>query len=167
MHFGLTDRDGRPKPQLARARAVRAARPGAGGAGWEPIRGDAALLVPEHFERELPFTAPAYRRDIRAALLQGYVAAREADLPIALVRERDGIPGTARLVARAVGEAAHRRRARAAAELAQGGATVYLSYFAGSTAEPARAVAHRARRTVRRRHRLRYGLVDPIEDDES
>ena len=52
--------------------------------GWEPVKGDAAIVVPEHFERVLPFTSPAYRQDIRDNLLQSYVAAREADLPVAL-----------------------------------------------------------------------------------
>ena len=45
----------------------------------------------------LPFTHEAYRRDLGADLLQAYVAAREADLPIELLRERDGLPDTARL----------------------------------------------------------------------
>ena len=99
LHFGLTDRDG---PAEAAARASSRASPGSCASSsrraGSRFAGDAALLVPEHFERELPFTSPAYRQDLRASLLQGYVAAREADLPIALVRERDGIPGPARLV---------------------------------------------------------------------
>ena len=65
--------------------------------GWEPVKGDVAIVVPEHFERELPFTEPAYRQDIRDNLLQSYVAAREADLPVELQRERDGIADSARL----------------------------------------------------------------------
>ena len=66
--------------------------------GWEPVKGDAAIVVPEHFERVLPVHEP--RRTGRTSatiLLQSYVAAREADLPVELVRERDGIPGSARL----------------------------------------------------------------------
>ena len=85
LHFGA-HRPRRPAEAAApRAGPVRAARRASSAPhGWEPVRGDAALLVPEHFERELPFTSPEYRHDIRAALLQGYVAAREADLPVAL-----------------------------------------------------------------------------------
>ena len=85
MHFGLTDRTGAPKPQLdevARfSRLVRDLEVD----GWDPVRGDVAIVVPEHFERALPFTTEAYRRDIRDDLLQSYVAAREADLPVALL----------------------------------------------------------------------------------
>ncbi|HEY7731175.1 MAG TPA: cellulase family glycosylhydrolase, partial [Gaiellaceae bacterium] len=93
LHFGLTDRAGRPKQQLHAlaefAALVRELHAG----GWERVAGDAALVVPEHFERVLPFTHEAYRSDIGLDLLQAYVAAREADLPVELVRERDGLPG--------------------------------------------------------------------------
>ena len=98
LHFGADRPHGQPKPQLgeiarfARLVAELAAH------GWEPVRGRRALVVPEHFERVLPFTSPEYRHDIRADLLQAYVAAREADLPIALVRERDGLPAPPGLV---------------------------------------------------------------------
>ena len=51
--------------------------------------------------------APAYRQDIRDNLLQSYIAAREADLPVQLVRERDGIPGRRQPLPRPVREAAH------------------------------------------------------------
>ena len=70
--------------------------------------------------------------------------------PSQLVRERDGLAGDRAAVSS--------RRARSSSprpgvdrlrELATGGATVYLSYFAGSTHEPARAVAHLARRDLR------------------
>src|SRR5262249_46450650 len=133
--------------------------------GWEPVRGEAALLVPEHFERELPFTSPEYRQDIRAALLQAYVAAREADLPIALTRERDGIPGPARLVlapSRKLLTTGGLDRLR---EIATGGATVYLSFFAGSTARQRGPWLTWLDEIFGVRHRLRYGLVDPIEDE--
>ena len=97
LHFGLTDSTGRPKSTLAAMREfsslVRELPE-----GWEPERRGAAIVVPEHFERELPFTDPAYRRDIRDQLLQSYVASREADLPVGLVRERDGLETDARLL---------------------------------------------------------------------
>ena len=164
LHFGLTDATGRPKPQLGElarfSRLVRELGP-----DWEPIRGDAALLVPEHFERELPFTSPAYRQDLRAALLQGYVAAREADLPIALVRERDGIPGPARLLIAPSTKLLTAGGLERLAELAHGGATVYLSYFAGSTASQRGPWLTGLDELFGVRHRLRYGLVDPIEDE--
>ena len=102
------------------------------------------------------------RRSCRA-----YVAAREADLPIALVPRARRHPGPGAALPRAVDEAADGRRARPAGELAHAGATVYLSYFAGSTAEPARARGSPGSTSCSAcAHRLRYGLVDPIEDDD-
>ena len=129
--------------------------------------GEAALLVPEHFERELPVhrrRVPA--RHPGAALLQAYVAAREADLPVALVRERDGLPGdgaprTSRRAAKLL-TAGGLERLR---ELAHAGTTVYLSYFAGSTTNQRGPWLAWLDELFGVRHRLRHGLVDPIEDE--
>ena len=91
-----------------------------------------AIVVPEHYERELPFTSPQVREDMRDGLLQSDAAAREADLPVAFVRERDGLAAGAKLylapstkILTAPGLDRLRR-------LAEDGATVYLSYFAGN-----------------------------------
>ena len=167
MHFGLTDRHGRPKEQL-RTLADFAAQVGElEDEGWDPVKGDVGIVVPEHFERELPFTTPAYRQDIRDDLLQSYIAAREADLPVALLRERDGIAGTAHLYLAPCAKlltAPGLDRLRA---LAVGGATVYLSYFAGSTTNQRGPWLTWLDEIFGVTHRLRYGLVDPIEDDEA
>jgi endo-1,4-beta-mannosidase len=98
LHFGLTDAAGRPKPQLAELARFSRALDELGGEGWEPVRGEAAILVPEHFETAFPFTTVDYRRDIDRGLFQAYIAARESDLPVALVREKDGIPAGAHLL---------------------------------------------------------------------
>jgi endo-1,4-beta-mannosidase len=166
MHFGLTDRAGRPKPQLREVQRFAELVSGLAARGWEPVAGEVALVVPEHFERELPFTESAFRRDIRANLLQAYVAAREADLPVALVRERDGLPGDARLYlvpSAKLLTAPGLDRLRA---LAESGASVYLSYFAGSTARQRGPWLTWLDEIFGVRHALRYGLVDPIEEDE-
>ena len=166
MHFGLTDRTGRPKPQLeVMAEFSRLVRDLSAG-GWETVKGEAAIVVPEHFERALPFTTEAYRRDIRDGLLQAYVAAREADLPVALVRERDGLPDEARLYLSPCTKLLSAPGLDRLRELASGGATVYLSYFAGSTANQRGPWITWLDELFGVRHRLRYGLVDPIEDDE-
>jgi len=166
LHFGLTDGAGRPKPQLQELKRFGALLRGLDETGWERAESDVALVVPEHFERVLPFTHDAYRRDLRADLLQSYVAAREADLPLELLRERDGLPGSARLYlvpsAKLV-TAPGLDRLRA---LAEGGATVYVSYFAGSTPNQRGPWLTWLDELFGLRHRLRYGLVDPILDDE-
>ena len=166
LHFGLTDGAGRPKPQLQELKRFGALLRGLDETGWERAESDVALVVPEHFERVLPFTHDAYRRDLRADLLQSYVAAREADLPLELLRERDGLPGSARLYlvpsAKLV-TAPGLDRLRA---LAEGGATVYVSYFAGSTTNQRGPWLSWLEEIFGVRHGLRYGHVDPISDEE-
>lgn len=165
LHFGLTDGEGRPKPQLAELERFAGLVASLSERGWKPVKGDAAIVVPEYFEREQPFTSEEYRRDLRASLFQSYVAAREADLPVALVRERDGLATGARLVlapSTKILTAPGLDRLRA---LAADGATVYLSYFAGSTSAQRGPWLTGLEELFGVRHRLRYGLVDPIEGD--
>jgi endo-1,4-beta-mannosidase len=166
LHFGLTDRAGRPKEQLRTLAEFSSLVRELSASGWDRVAGEVALVVPEHFERVLPFTHEAYRRDLGDGLLQAYVAAREADLPVELLRERDGLPDTARLYlvpSAKLLTAPGLDRLRA---LASAGATVYVSYFAGSTADQRGPWLSWLDEIFGIRHRLRYGLVDPIEDDE-
>jgi endo-1,4-beta-mannosidase len=166
LHFGLTDDRGRPKPQLRVLRDFASLVAELAGNEWERVAGDAALVVPEHFERVLPFTEPAYRSDIRANLLQSYIAAREADLPIEVVRERDGLTGGARLYLAPCAKLITAPGIDRLRELAEAGATIYLSYFAGSTRTQRGPWLSWLDEIFGVRHRLRYGLVDPIEEDE-
>jgi endo-1,4-beta-mannosidase len=166
LHFGLTDRQGQPKPQLRELADFAAHVRELSAYKWERVAGDAALVVPEHFERELPFTDPAYRADLRDNLLQGYVAAREADLPVELVRERDGLRGNAKLYLAPCAKLLTAPGLDRLRELAQAGATVYVSYFAGSTSNQRGPWLTWLDELFGVRHGLRYGLVDPISDDE-
>ena len=125
-----------------------------------------ALLVPEHFERELPFTEPSYREDIRDHLLQAYIAGREADLPLGLVRERDGLQTDARLILAPCAKLLTGPGLERLHDLVHDGATLYLSYFAGSTTNQRGPWLSWLPELFGVEHRLRYGLADPIEDDE-
>jgi endo-1,4-beta-mannosidase len=169
MHFGLTDRHGEPKEQLRALAAFsnEVGRLAAASAGWEPVKGDVAIVVPEHFERELPFTVPAFRADLRDGLLQSYIAAREADLPVALHRERDGLAGGVRLYLAPCAKLLTAPGAARLRELATSGATVYASYFAGSTSRQRGPWLAGLEDIFGVRHGLRYGLVDPITDGEA
>ena len=166
MHFGLTDRHGRPKPQLRVLGEFAELVEELSASGWERVAGDVAIVVPEHFERILPFTEDAYRRDIRDNLLQAYIAAREADLPVALVRERDGIAAGARLYLAASAKLLTAPGLARLRELAVDGATVYVSYFAGSTPNQRGPWLTGLENIFGVRHALRYGLVDAVEGDE-
>jgi endo-1,4-beta-mannosidase len=166
LHFGLTDSEGRPKPQLRVVSEFASLVRELSATGWERVAGEAALVVPEHFERVLPFTDEAFRSDIRDNLLQAYIAAREADLPVALVRERDGLSGSAQLYLNPCAKLLTAPGLDRLRTLASAGATVYASYFAGSTPNQRGPWLSWLDELFGVRHRLRYGLVDPIEGDE-
>jgi endo-1,4-beta-mannosidase len=166
LHFGLTDRHGRPKPQLRELARFRELLDRIEPAGWQRVGGEAALVVPEHFERVLPFTSQAYRDDLRDDLLQAYVAGREADLPLELVRERDGLPDTARLYLVPSAKLLTAQGIDRLRDLAEGGATVYASYFAGSTPNQRGPWLAWLDEIFGIRHQLRYGLTDPIDGAE-
>jgi hypothetical protein len=99
-------------------------------------------------------------------LRQGYVAAREASLPVALTREEDGLAGEAKLyllpcVRQLLAPTWHQL-----GELAAAGATVYLSFCSGEQ-DFHRAFWHpRLDEMFGVEHELAYGLVSPIADDE-
>ena len=166
LHFGLTAADGTPKPQLEAMGEFAALVRELDAVGWERVAGEVALVVPEHFEAAVPFTTPEYRHDLRDDLFHAYAAAREADLPVRLVRERDGIPAGARLYLVPCAKLLTAPGLRRLGELADAGATVYLSWFAGSTANQRGAWLPWLEELFGVRHLLRYGLLDPIVDDE-
>ncbi len=166
LHFGLTAADGTPKPQLEAMGEFAALVRELDAVGWERVAGEVALVVPEHFEAAVPFTAPEYRHDLRDDLFHAYAAAREADLPVRLVRERDGIPAGARLYLVPCAKLLTAPGLRRLGELADAGATVYLSWFAGSTANQRGAWLPWLEELFGVRHLLRYGLLDPVVDDE-
>ena len=166
MHFGLTDKNGRPKPQLAEIARFSRLVADLDATGFEPIAGEVAIVVPEHFERVLVLTGADHRKDIRDNLFQAYIAAREADLPVSFVRERDGLGGPAKLFLLPSAKLLMAPSADRLVELAKAGATVYLSYFPGSTPSQIGPWVPWLGELFGVRHKLRYGLVDAIEDDE-
>ncbi len=166
MHFGLTDRSGKPKPQLGEIARFSRLVTGLSETGWETVADEAAIVVPEHFERAVPFSSPAARLDIRDNLLQAYIAAREADLPVALVRERDGVDVGAKLLLLPSTKLLTAPTVDRLVQLAERGATVYLSYFAGSTSTQRGSWIPSLGEIFGVSRQIWYGLVDPIEDDE-
>ncbi|MFI6598706.1 cellulase family glycosylhydrolase [Nonomuraea sp. NPDC050536] len=165
LHFGLTTVEGTPKPQLAEmadfARTLREIDV----ERCERVNGDAVLVVPEVMEGDVPFTYPEERTHIFTTLRQAYVAARAADLPIGLTRERDGIAGGARLylvpsTKQLTAPGWHRLEA-----LAEQGAVVYVSYSPGTPGIQRGPWYSHMNAMFGVEHRLRYGLIDPVEDD--
>ncbi|RAJ63342.1 endo-1,4-beta-mannosidase [Streptomyces sp. Amel2xB2] len=166
MHFGITDGAGRPKEQLREVRrftevlrrtdAPRLRRPDA----------SAALVVSSFLEARYPFTRPEDSAAVLTCTRQAYVAACEADLGVGVAREADGLPADCALYllpsAKQLTAPGWSRLRR----LAEDGATVYASYFAGEHDHARGAWWPRLDETFGVRKKLRYGLADTVEDDE-
>jgi len=164
MHFGLIDQYGRPKAQLQEVKKFaellddiefsRLSRPDV----------HAAILVSSYLEAQHPLTNPDDAAVIFDTARQGYIAAREADLPIGVVRESDGIPGDLDLIIVPSTKALLSTTWARLMERATGGATVYASYFSGEHLEQRGAWWPKLDEMFGVRKRLSYGLVTPIED---
>jgi len=97
MHFGLTDAQGRAKPQLAEMAAFAQVLREVDITRCGRAESDAALVVPSYLDTRYPFTFDEDRSYLADVLRQSYVSARLADLPVALTRESEGIGHDARL----------------------------------------------------------------------
>ena len=171
MHFGITDSAGRPKPQLGELARFSALLSELTDAGWERVASEVALWVPELFEHTEPSWSLIHRGDVHANLYQSYIAAREADLPVALVRERDLVaagaaPARAKLYLLPCAKLVTAPGMKLAMTLAGDGATVFASYFAGSQPGQRGPWMPWLEQAFGVKQRLRYGVVDPIEDAE-
>ncbi len=131
--------------EFARARRRRSAT-----RAGSPSRATRRSSCPSTSSGCCPFTTPAYRQDIRDNLFQSYVAAREADLPVAARPRARRDPGDRAALPRAVREAPHRARPRPAARARDGRRDGLPLLLRRQHDEPARAVAHVARRDLRR-----------------
>ncbi|MFI9029596.1 cellulase family glycosylhydrolase [Streptomyces sp. NPDC053560] len=166
MHFGLTDDQGRPKAQLREVRAftdilertefTRLSRPDT----------DITLVISSYLEKQYPFTQREDATDVLATTRQAYVAAREADLPVGVAREADGLPADSALYLLPSTKQLTAPTWRALRAHAERGATVYASYFAGSHATQRGAWWPKLDETFGVTKQLRYGLVDTIADSE-
>jgi endo-1,4-beta-mannosidase len=165
LHFGLTDASGNAKPQLAEMRTFAQTLQAVDIGRCQRAASDTALVVSSYLDTRYPFTDPGESRYVHQSLRQAYVAARLADLPVALTRERDGlgrdatlylVPSVKQLLAPTWAELE---------ELAIGGATVYVSYSAGTTEWHRGPSYGRLGPMFGVEHELRAGLADTIEDD--
>jgi hypothetical protein len=171
MHFGITDSAGRPKPQALELARFAALVGDLSEQGWRRADDEVALVVPEHFEHTEPAWSFLYRGDIRPNLFQSYIAAREADLPVGLVRERDllgpaqPVPPGRKLYLMPCAKFMMAPGARLMHGLAEAGATVYASYFAGRGRDQLGPWLPWIDQAFGVAHELRYGLTDPLETE--
>lgn len=166
MHFGLIDRNGRPKAQALEVKAfgellTRIDAPRLGRAD-----ADAALIVPAYLEAQFPFTQVKDAETVFDVSRQAYVTAREADIPIGVAREFDGIPGDCRLYLVPSAKALTAPTWARLRELAAGGATVYASSFLGEHANQRGSWWPNLDDTFGVQKKSRYGLVDRVPDGD-
>lgn len=165
MHFGVTDSAGRPKSALLELEAFSKVLAQIDVTNCVRPDVDAALIVSSYIDSQYPFTTPEDKTAPIAALRQAYVATREADLGVTFVRESDGLPDDASLLIAPSTKQLTSPTWRRLGDLAEAGATVYVSYFAG-THDVQRGPWYGALSALFGvRHELRYGLANPIEDD--
>jgi endo-1,4-beta-mannosidase len=178
LHFGITDRHGDAKPPLLELQEFGRVLDRVDLGRCERAGTSVALVVSSYLEGTHPMadaddeghpgpgprTAPS-RSFVLDSLEQAHVAAREADLPPAFVRERDGIQDGYRLYLVPSVKALTGPTWLRLQELARGGATVWVSYGAGETAYQRGPWWTATQELFGVRNDLVYGLADPIEDD--
>ena len=166
LHFGLTDAQGAPKPQLTEMQNfARLAETVDAGTLQRPDV-ETALVVPSYLDTTWPMIEAQDGSDIYLNLRQAYVLTKLADLPVALTRESRGLPTGARLYLVPSVKALLAPTWLRLDELAREGATVYVSYFGGSHANQRGPWYANLNRLFGIRHQLEYGLVEPLDDAE-
>ncbi|MFE6890874.1 cellulase family glycosylhydrolase [Streptomyces sp. NPDC057694] len=167
LYFGLTDSQGRPKPQLRELRDFARVLEEVEWDRCSRAETDTALLVSSYLDTAYPFTRAEDRAYVQETGRQAWIAARLADAPPTVLRESDGEPAAGhRLylvpsVKQLLAPTWYRLE-----ELARGGATVYVSYSPGAHEEQRGPWYARMDQLFGVRHGLTYGMVNPIEDDE-
>ncbi|GAA2353334.1 cellulase family glycosylhydrolase [Saccharopolyspora halophila] len=166
MHFGITDHTGRPKPPLHELAAFSEVLRQVDFANCRRTDARAALVVTEYLERGYPLTQDDDRPLIFNTLQQGYVAAREADLPVGFTRERDGIDEDVDLyllpcVKQIQGPTWQELRGRV-----ERGAVLYLSYTAGEVGHHRQPWIPYFDETFGVRKQITYGVVDEVTGSE-
>jgi endo-1,4-beta-mannosidase len=167
LHFGITTADGTPKPPLLELKEFGRILEAIDLTRCERLPTQTALVVSSYLETGYPLADEQDRALVFGALEQAHIAAREADLSLGFVRETDGIvdgyklylvPSTKQLTGPSWGRLG---------DLAENGATVYVSYCAGESDVQRGPWWSATEDLFGVRNQLVYGLVDPIEDDEA
>ncbi|MFN3337558.1 MAG: beta-mannosidase, partial [Thermomicrobium sp.] len=101
---------------------------------------------------------------MRQILLQAYCTARLADLAPLIIRELDLWPSLRLLLCPST-KALTAPTWQRLEDFAAAGGTVYISFFAGSTAAQRGPWWPNLDQRFGVRHQLQYGLVAPVDDD--
>lgn len=165
LNFGLTDASGTPKATLGEMRDFSQALARMRYAECRRADTDTALVVSSYLDTQYPFTSPDSPAAVAQALHQSYLTARLADLPPRLTRESAGIERGAKLYLAPSVKQILATTAGTLQGLAEDGARVYVSYFAGDVSWHRGPSYGRMNDLFGVRHQLDVGLADRIEDD--
>jgi len=165
LHFGLVDKGGRPKAQSLEMKAFAGLLQRLDIAHTHRPDTDIAILVSSYLEAQYPFTEPRDATIVFETVRQAYVASREADLPVVLAREIDGIPAEAKLIILPSAKQLLATSWTRLRELADSGATVYASHFVGEHSNQRGSWWPNLDETFGVIKQSRYGLVEPVDDD--
>lgn len=167
MHFGITDSTGAPKPPLLELAAFAADLAAIDVASVTRSPVDAAIVVPSHLAADYPFTQEPERALIVATGEQAYVAAHEAHVPVAVVREAEdgGIPSGYGLYLLPSVKQLCGPTWKQLIALASEGATVYASYCVGDTGVQRGPWWAYTEELFGVQRDSAYGLVSPVADD--
>jgi endo-1,4-beta-mannosidase len=165
LHFGIVDSDGRPKAQAVEMREFAQLLQKLDVAHTHRPDSDIAILVSSFLEARYPFTAPQDATVVFETARQAYVAAREADLDAVLSREADGLPVDAKVIIIPSAKQLLATTWTKLRALAEGGATVYASYFVGEHGNQRGPWWPKLDETFGVIKQSRYGLVEPVVED--
>ncbi len=165
LHFGITTADGTPKAPLIELQEFGRILEAIDLSGCERIPAQTALVLSSYLESGYPLADEQDRTLVFGALQQAHIAAREADLALGFVREIDGIVSGYKLYLVPSTKQLTGPSWLRLGELAEAGATVYVSYCAGESDFQRGPWWTATEELFGVRHQLVYGLVDPIEDD--
>ncbi|HLI08774.1 MAG TPA: cellulase family glycosylhydrolase [Ktedonobacteraceae bacterium] len=164
LHFGITTTNGTPKAPLLELQQFRQVLDEIDITHCHRSPTDIAVIISSYFDTDYPFTSQVERQTMRDILLQSYVVTREADTGAAYVRELDGVPRAKLILVPSTKQLTSPTWEELEARAIEG-ATVYVSYFPGSVPVH-RGSWHPFFDTFFGiEHQLRYGLVNPVEDD--
>jgi endo-1,4-beta-mannosidase len=165
QNFGLTDAHGTPKATLTEMKAFARTLNAIDFTNCERADTDTALVVSSYLDNQYPFTSPDSHVAVARSLHQAYLSARLADLPPRLTRETAGIEPGARLYLIPSAKQILGSTAAALEQLANDGATVYVSYSAGDVSWHRGPSYGSINDLFGVKHQLDVGLVNPITDD--
>lgn len=167
LHFGITDYRGRPKPPLEALDDFSGLLNRIDFPNCHRADAEAALVVSSYLAAGYHSVDEIQRQLVVRHAEQAYVAAKEAGLPVGVIREQEdgGLPEGYRLYLLPSVKELAAPSWRQLVELAESGACIYTSYCAGESQSQRGPWWSATEELFGVRNDLAYGINDPVVDD--